>query len=63
MHSYFLCYFSENDLLKHQLKKYVAAVQSLRRNEPSDIGRLMYEFAAKDFVALSLKEDWRELTT
>ncbi|CAB3994188.1 sorting nexin-29 isoform X3 [Paramuricea clavata] len=28
---------SENDLLKHQLKKYVAAVQSLRRNEPSDI--------------------------
>ena len=28
---------SENDLLKHQLKKYVAAVQSLRRNEPSDV--------------------------
>ncbi|XP_028406576.1 sorting nexin-29-like [Dendronephthya gigantea] len=29
---------SENDLLKHQLKKYVAAVQSLRRNESLDIG-------------------------
>lgn len=33
-----LCCFSENDLLKHQLRKYVAAVQSLRRNESADIG-------------------------